>query len=335
MGVTEAHKEEFVQAVSDANADAARALLERDPALREQIDAPWLSFDSPAIVHAAGKRAMVDVLLEFGADVNAESSWWAGGFTAMHSVAGRMVGFNEEMAHYLIERGAEVDAWAAAGLGMRDRLAAIVSADPPVVDRPGPDGMWPLHYAASPGIARFLIDSGADIDARCIDHHGTAAQWGLGFTNMELTRFLLDEGAEALPQPVVPGNVAQLGAGDADNLSGLTVFIKLTGDLLSEARALPNPFTPNGDGINDRTEIFYDVLNVTDPTPVEVNLYDLAGRRIHTLHTDEILSGRYAVAWGGTDERGQIVPPGLYVFKVEVRADEKKDAKSGTIAVVY
>ena len=144
-----------------------------------------------------------------------------------------------------------------------------------------------------------------------------------------------DESAEALPQPAIPGNVAQLGAGDAGNLSGLTVFIKLTGDLLGDVRPLPNPFTPNGDGINDRTEIFYDVLNLTDPTPVVVELYDLSGRRIHTLHTGEILSGRYSVPWDGTDERGQLVPPGLYMFKVKVRADVKKEERLGTIAVVY
>ena len=145
----------------------------------------------------------------------------------------------------------------------------------------------------------------------------------------------LNEGVEGLPQPVVPGNVVQLGADDSDNLSGLTVFIDLKGDLLSDVRALPNPFTPNGDGINDRTEIHYDVLQITEPTPVAVNIYTLAGRRIQTLYTDEIRSGRYVVAWNGRDESGRMVPPGLYVFKVKLKADEKKDEALGTVVVAY
>jgi len=149
---------------------ATRSLIEGDAALREQIDAP-------AIVHSAGDRDMVDVLLEFGADVNAKSSWWAGGFTTLHHVTGRMVGFDEEMAAYLIERGADIDAWSAASLGMLDRLSEIVDADAEVVNRPGPDGMRPLHCSATAEIAQLLLDRGADVDAKYLDHHGTVGPW--------------------------------------------------------------------------------------------------------------------------------------------------------------
>ena len=142
---------------------ATRSLIEGDAALREQIDAP-------AIVHSAGDRDMVDVLLEFGADVNARSFWWAGGLAALHHVTGRMVGFNEEMAAYLINRGADVDAWSSAGLGMLDRLSEIVN-------RPGRNGMRPLQYSATAEIAQLLLDHGGDIDARCMDHHGTVGPW--------------------------------------------------------------------------------------------------------------------------------------------------------------
>ncbi len=192
---SQGRKEQFVQAVLDADADAVRAVLEADPATRDKIDAPWLPFDSPAIVHVAGNRELTDVLLEFGADVNAKSSWWAGGFTAMHHVTARTGRYDEEMAHFLIERGAAVDAWAAAGLGMLERLHVMLGADPEAVNRPGPDGWRPLHFAANPEVARLLLDHGADIDAQCIDHHGTAAQWNLGDSNIELSRYLVDEGA--------------------------------------------------------------------------------------------------------------------------------------------
>ena len=162
--MTQERKQAFVKAGQDKDVAATRALLEQYPALREQIDAPWMYFDAPAIVQAAGSREMVDVLLEFGADVNAKSDWWAGGFTAMHQVSGRMVGYNEEVAHDLIERGAEVDAWSAAGLGMSERLASIVEDDPEVVNQPGPDGIRPLHYSARP---RTILRPASSAHALC------------------------------------------------------------------------------------------------------------------------------------------------------------------------
>ncbi len=197
LGLDEWHREEFVGAVEAKDGAAVRALLEAHAPLRDQIDAPWLSFDAPAIVHSVPDREMVDLLLEFGADVNAKSSWWAGGFTALHHATGRMLGFDAEQAAYLIHRGAEVDAWAAAGLEMMDRLAEIVEARPGVLNQPGPDGMRPLHFAATPAVADYLLDRGADIDARCIDHHGSALQWSLGNNNPELARHLLSRGADA------------------------------------------------------------------------------------------------------------------------------------------
>ena len=145
----------------------------------------------------------------------------------------------------------------------------------------------------------------------------------------------ISEGDEGLPQPAFPGNVASLGEDDAANLSGLTVFIDLTGKLISDVLAVPNPFTPNGDGINDRTEIRYDVLKLTEPTPVKVDLYTLAGRRVRTLQSAEVPSGRYAVPWDAKDETGRPVPPGLYMFRIKVESDLNAEESLGTIAVVY
>jgi hypothetical protein len=145
----------------------------------------------------------------------------------------------------------------------------------------------------------------------------------------------LNTEVDGLPQPVFPGDVAQLGPGDAAARSGLTVFIDLTDELLSDVRVQPNPFTPNNDGINDRTQIQYDLLKLTDPAPVSILLYDLSGRRIRTLHSAEIPSGRYAVPWDGRDENGQLVLPGIYLFEVSVKSDDKSQQTLGTVAVAY
>ena len=63
------------------NDDAAelQQLLERHPVLKLWINEPHADFDSPLIVQVRS-QAMLDVLLAAGADINARSKWWAGGF---------------------------------------------------------------------------------------------------------------------------------------------------------------------------------------------------------------------------------------------------------------
>ena len=98
---------------------------------------------------------------------------------------------------------------------------------------------------------------------------------------------------------------------------------------------MPNPFTPNGDGINDSAEIRSDVFKLTKATPVEVAVYDLSGRRLAVAFAGEIESGRHSVPWDGTDAEDRLVPPGLYLLKLEVKADVKSEKVLGTVVVVY
>ncbi|MCW3094931.1 MAG: Ankyrin [Chthonomonadaceae bacterium] len=182
--------EAFRQAVYTGDSGKLRTLLRSHPTLIEQIDAPLFSFDSPAILSAASRknRKLVDVLLEYGADINARSQWWAGGF-------GVLPNDDSEFAAFLVERGAVVDVWAAAGMNRLDRLADLIDADPTLVNARGGDGQSPLHFAASIDIARFLLDHGAEIDLCDLDHGGTPAQT-LVADRPEVSRYLLSRGAE-------------------------------------------------------------------------------------------------------------------------------------------
>src|SRR5437868_14502211 len=121
--------------------DAAtfRKVLERHPDLKRRINEPIAAFDSP-LISTVRTREMLDVLLEAGADINAKSQWWAGGFGLLH-------GASPELAAYAMERGAVVDVHAAARLGLIDRLRELISAQPGLVNAPGGDGQTPLHFA--------------------------------------------------------------------------------------------------------------------------------------------------------------------------------------------
>jgi ankyrin repeat protein len=171
--------------------DIARvgAILEEHPALDARLDAPTPdSFGSPLLFAAAqnDNREMIDLLLAHGADINARSDWWAGSF-------GVLDGCPLPLADFLIERGATVTAHAAARLGMLDVLSSLVANDPSVVHARGGDGQTPLHFAGTIDIARFLIEHGADVDARDVDHESTPAQWMVR-DRKDVARYLVTKG---------------------------------------------------------------------------------------------------------------------------------------------
>jgi hypothetical protein len=170
--------------------DAVRLgeLLDLHPFLKSLVNEPLLSFDAPPIVHVRS-RAMLDVLLAAGADINARSRWWAGGF-------GLLDWASPEVAAYAIERGARVSVNAAARLGLVDTLRARVSADPSSVHARGGDGQTPLHVAQTVEVAQILLDAGADIDARDVDHESTPAQYLCG-ERVDVARHLVARGCQS------------------------------------------------------------------------------------------------------------------------------------------
>jgi hypothetical protein len=179
--------EQLKQAMRSDNAGVVRQILDRHPDLRAKINEPIGPFDSPAIVNAQSPE-MLDVLLAAGADLNAKSTWWAGGFGLLH-------GASAELAAYAIERGAFVDIHAAARLGMLDRVSELIASDPNLVHARGGDGQTPLHFASTVEIAAYLLDQGADIDARDVDHESTPAQYMID-DRPEVARYLIRRGCK-------------------------------------------------------------------------------------------------------------------------------------------
>jgi len=177
--------DQFMDAIRADDAERARVLLKDDPDLKARINEPIGPFDSPALT-SARSRAMMDMLTAAGADINAKSQWWAGGFGFLHVA-------DPELAEYAIERGAIVDVHAAARLGHLDRLRELIEGDPQNVHARGGDGQTPLHFARSVEIAAYLLDRGADIDARDIDHESTPAQWMLR-DRLDVARYLVQRG---------------------------------------------------------------------------------------------------------------------------------------------
>ncbi|MBV9470899.1 MAG: ankyrin repeat domain-containing protein [Abitibacteriaceae bacterium] len=179
--------EQFKNAIHAGDVSKVKSLFKRYPLLTSKINDPLFAFGSRSLNAARHNRAMVDLLLKHGADINARSDWWAGSF-------GILDGADVETAAYLIKRGAVIDIHAAAALGMVERVQELVQENPELVNAKGGDGQRPLHVATRPEIIDFLLANGADINARDIDHNATPAQYAIN--DPVKCRYLVERGAE-------------------------------------------------------------------------------------------------------------------------------------------
>ncbi len=155
--------------------------------VRKRINDPMFDFGQRAAHIAAKSAMMLTTLIAAGADVNMKSDWQNGPYTVLDNT-------NEDTARFLLAHGAKLTPNVAARLGWLDELQTLVDADRALVHARGGDGQQPLHEARSVAIADFLLERGAGVDVRCIDHKSTPAQYAL-VDRPVVCRRLLDRGA--------------------------------------------------------------------------------------------------------------------------------------------
>ena len=145
------------------------------------------AFGQRAAHIAAQNATMLSTLIAAGADVNLKSDWENGPYTVLDNA-------DEGTARFLLAHGATLTPNVAARLGWLDELRALVDANGASVHARGGDGQQPLHEARTVAIADFLLDRGAGVDVRCVDHKSTPAQYAL-VDRPDVCRRLLERGA--------------------------------------------------------------------------------------------------------------------------------------------
>ncbi len=75
----------------------------------------------------------------------------------------------------------------------------------------------------------------------------------------------------------------------------------------------PNPFNPH-------TSIQY---SIREKTKVQLTIYNLKGQEVNRLVDDVRTRGKYRVSWDGTDERGEQMPAGIYVYRLQTEDYEQ------------
>jgi len=96
-------------------------------------------------------------------------------------------------------------------------------------------------------------------------------------------------------------------------------------------KASPNPFSPNGDGVDDEVAIIYQL-----PFPsarVSVQIYDLMGRLIYELAQNITSSSEGAVYWDGSGKHGNRARIGMYVVRCSA-TDAMSDKNVGYITTI-
>lgn len=88
-------------------------------------------------------------------------------------------------------------------------------------------------------------------------------------------------------------------------------YTKVEEELLVELRSYlhqnyPNPFTPE-------TTISYSVPQVSE---INLEVFNLKGQKVRTLVNDSKSKGDHSVVWNGTDDNGNPVSSGIYLYKL-------------------
>ena len=80
----------------------------------------------------------------------------------------------------------------------------------------------------------------------------------------------------------------------------------------------PDPFTPNSDFINDYVQFIFHYLRFR---PARVHIFDIHGHEIRTIDIPAGLSAKQHARWDGTDDGGNPVPEGVYIYTIEVAGE--------------
>ena len=134
----------------------------------------------------------------------------------------------------------------------------------------------------------------------------------------------------AIPQPTKGGDATPDVASDA-----LLVVVNQIEQVSTTPVVSVNPFSPNGDGINDEVRITFDLFLVLDQIDTTLDIYDISGRQVASITTNRLSAGSIDLTWDGKDRNGQLVTPGLYMYQLNIGSDNSNDVHSGILSLVY
>jgi len=170
-----------------------------------------------------------------------------------------------------------------------------------------------LHHTVGYSVNTVTILAGADdpatteidgfIEGHDIQFRVWDADAGQEYVVSQV-EFLTSTGNAAPVQPFTANGMAFISLGTMTDISHHPVTDLPRSFVLEQN--YPNPFNPT-------TTIGFDL---PEACRVELVIYDISGRTIRTLARGGYAAGRHQVVWDGTDERGNSVASGVYVYRL-------------------
>ena len=253
------------------------------------------------------------------------------------------------LAEIVLDGRADADGAVEVPLGVVQRFAYHIRTVAGTTDRAGFDGI----ELEVPPATRFLdltIDDQSATEG--VDFSLAASDGRLRFTfptafkedkafrvrfqgavfqpSIFLASRLFNTSAASLPQSIEAGDAhADIASNSiqvvsSDEALGILGAIGLSSPVVS----------PNGDGVNEQVAIGFDLFGVAGGA-LRVEVRDLSGRRCAAILDARAAAGPYALRWDARDERGKLVPPGLYLIRVEVAVDRGTFARMKAVGIAY
>ena len=174
------------------------------------------------------------------------------------------------------------------------------------------------------GTEHFRLDQNIEVVFRSTLFRGSKE-----FTS-ELWNDDVDDPSSTIPQPTDDGDATP----DVATNSVLVVVDDIA-SIVNAPDITPNPFTPNGDGVNDVATFDFELFLLLENVDVELGIYDLSGRRVVQLQNRGSNAGRQRIDWNGRDAAGKLVPPGSYIYRLVIGSDDASSERVGTVSLAY
>ncbi|RKZ29499.1 hypothetical protein DRQ33_08750, partial [bacterium] len=78
---------------------------------------------------------------------------------------------------------------------------------------------------------------------------------------------------------------------------------------------VPNPFTPNSDGINDHCQFLFEGMGYKS---AQIYIYDVHSVLVRQINVPTGADAKRSARWDGLDNNGKPLPQGLYIYVIEV-----------------
>ncbi len=225
----------------------------------------------------------------------------------------------------------------------------LVEVDRAAYDELPPESQGPVRYfrkVVGLGNQTLFDEAGDTLSAAQYGRLGRARGWVVGHGRLVRLRFASKVFLHGTKLKVAVRNQAAstpyqpADAADATALRpSQTLSIAALGaeQIVADISVAPNPFTPNGDLVNDVAHIEFSLFKVYAERPAAVRIWALDGRPMRLLE-GTAQGGHQRFTWDGKDDHGRVVPPGLYICQIDVDTDAEDSAgqrQSHLIAVAY